>query len=235
MSDTPAVHTGEPLVPLSDDDVAYRSKMFHWTMTEALFLLSGYKPPGYESDRHMQDHFWPAYDQAVRAIEMGKICRKIERAGKRVFIDSPTNWLVWADSLGPKYLEVDKRMRRALSGKTDRRSTRTVLSKESRIKGGSGPRYDRGLQEFINRLYSEFKQRNELLTITSLKTWLETNAHFENGYDPQPEILDCEDIEFYEDTIWWKKSRNGAQKSVTIKAVERYLKRARETASTTPG
>ena len=115
MSDLPQVYDVEPLVPIGDDEIVYRTKMPHWTMTEALFFLSGHKPPGYESARHMQDHFWNTYDQAVRAIEMGEICRKIERAGKRVFIDSPANWLAWADSLGPKHIEIDERVRRALS------------------------------------------------------------------------------------------------------------------------
>ena len=116
MSDLPRVFTVEPLVPIGDDDIAYRTTMPHWTMTEALFILSGHKPPGYESARHMQDHFWNTYDQAVRAIEMGEICREIKRVGKRVFIDSPANWFAWADSLGPKHIEVDERVRRALQG-----------------------------------------------------------------------------------------------------------------------
>ena len=101
MSDVPQVHTAEPLVPISDDDVAYRAKLPHWTLTEALFLLSGHRSPGYESTRHIQDHFWSAYDQAVRAIELGELCRKIERAGMHCFIDRPARWLAWADSIGP--------------------------------------------------------------------------------------------------------------------------------------
>ena len=114
MSDLPRVYTGEPLVPLSDDEIAYRANRGKWTLTEALFHLSGHKPPGYESARHLQDHFWPAYHQAVDAIQMGKICRRIEEAGERVFIDSPTNWLTWVDSLVPKVIKVDDRVRRAL-------------------------------------------------------------------------------------------------------------------------
>ncbi len=112
MSDVPQVHTAEPLVPISDDDVAYRAGLPSWTLTEALFLLSGHKPPGYESTRHMQDHFWDAYHVVVRAIEKGDICQKIERAGERVFIDSPARWFAWADNLGPKYIKVDERVGR---------------------------------------------------------------------------------------------------------------------------
>ena len=106
--------------------------MPHWTMTEALFFLSGHKPPGYESDRHMQDHFWDTYDQAMRAIEMGEICRKIERAGKRVFIDSPANWLAWANNLGPEYIEIDERVRRALqSGDTNTNTSAATIRDET--------------------------------------------------------------------------------------------------------
>lgn len=119
MSDVPQGHTGEPLVPISDDDVAYRAKRPHWTLTEALFLLSGYRPPGYESTRHMQDHFWFAYHEATASIEIGDLCRKIERAGEPCFIERPVRWLAWADSIGPEHIRVDERMRRALSQKAE--------------------------------------------------------------------------------------------------------------------
>jgi hypothetical protein len=36
------------------------------------------------------------------------------RAGERVFIDTPANWLAWADSLAPEDLNVDERVRRLL-------------------------------------------------------------------------------------------------------------------------
>ncbi len=132
MSDLPRVHTGEPLVTIGDDDIAYRTRMPHWTMTEALFYLSGHKSPGYESTRHMQDHFWNTYAQAVRAIEMGEICRKIERAGNRVFIDSPANWFAWANGLGPEFIEIDARVRRALqSGDTDKTDSAATIRDET--------------------------------------------------------------------------------------------------------
>ncbi len=115
MPDLPRVHTGEPLVRLSDDEITYRADRGKWTLTEALFYLTGHKPLGYESADHLQDHFRPAYHQAVDAIQMGKICRKIEQAGERVFIDSPANWFAWANGLGPEFIEIDARVKRALS------------------------------------------------------------------------------------------------------------------------
>ena len=140
MSDVPQVHTGEPLVPISDDEIADRAVLPSWTLTEALFWLGGYRSPGYESTRHMQDHFWDAYTQAVRSIEIGDLCRKIERAGEPCFIDRPVRWLAWADSIGPEYIKVDERVRRALSQKANRRSTPKGLTHPNRRgrKKGSG-------------------------------------------------------------------------------------------------
>lgn len=112
-------HTAQPLVPLSDDEMVDRAELPSWTMTEALFWLGGYRSPGYESDRHMQDHFWDAYTQAVIEIEEGVLCRKKVRAGETIFYDTPGNWLAWADRIGPEYIEVDDRMRRALSQMAD--------------------------------------------------------------------------------------------------------------------
>ena len=117
MSDVPQVHTGEPLVPISDDEIADRAVLPSWTLTEALFWLGGYRSPGYESTRHMQDHFWSAYTQARLAIRQGVLCQKTVEAGVTIFFDSPAHWLAWADKIGPEYIKVDERMRRALSQK----------------------------------------------------------------------------------------------------------------------
>ena len=216
MSDLPRVHTGEPLVRLSDDEIAYRADRGKWTLTEALFHLTGHKPPGYESTQHLQDHFWPAYHQAVDAIQMGKICRRTEQAGERVFIDSPTNWLAWADSIGPEYIKVDERVRRELS----------QLNTESRSRGGSRPKYNAGLQQFINQLTVEFKDAGNLLTPPTLKAWLVKNANPGEGYDPTPEIPDCDDIEFNGSQLLWK-DHTGSQKSIVIKSVDPYISRAK--------
>ncbi|MCH8999610.1 MAG: hypothetical protein IID48_15295 [Proteobacteria bacterium] len=232
MSDLTRVHTVEPLAPLSDDDITYRTTMPHWTMTEALFILSGHNPPGYESTRHMQDHFWNTYDQAVRAIEMGEICREIKRVGKRVFIDSPANWFAWADSLGPKHIEVDERVRRAIQkepGPPD-------LTVKLRSKGGMAPKFDAGLQQFIDRLFDEFEERGKCLVPSLLKTWLEEKAskndgYDEDGYNPDPAIPACGDVELYDNLVWWKE-RQGQQKSASLRTIERYITRAK---NRTPG
>lgn len=100
-----------PLDPIGDDELASRVNLPHWTLTEAFFLLSGHKPPGYESARQLQDHFLSAYGIAVRAIEMGGICRKIERDGEKLFVESPANWFSWANKIEPKNFKVDDRVR----------------------------------------------------------------------------------------------------------------------------
>ena len=138
-------YTVVPLVPLSDDEIAYRAGDPLWTLTGALFLLSGYKPPGYESTRQIQDHFWPAYDRAWKAIKVGALCKEQEWAGERVFIDTPANWFAWADRIGPEHIKVDKRMRRALSQMADtpdgtvKEGARPVVSKS---KAGAEDRDD---------------------------------------------------------------------------------------------
>ena len=116
MPDLPKVHTGQRLVPMSDDDLAHRADDASWTLTEALFLLSGHKPPGYESTRHLQDHFWCAYRKAHLAIRAGDICRETKEAGEHIFFDRPARWLAWADKLGPERFVVDDRVRKAIQG-----------------------------------------------------------------------------------------------------------------------
>ena len=125
-------YTVEPLVPLvvfrnfrcsgtpvSDDEIVDRAELPSWTMTQALFWLGGYRSPGYESTRHMQDHFFDAYTQARLAIRQGDICQKTVEGGETIFYDRPENWLAWADRIGPEYIKVDERMRRALSQVAD--------------------------------------------------------------------------------------------------------------------
>ena len=226
MSDLPRVFTVEPLNQISDKALVHCATLPHWTLTEALFFLSGYEPPGYElsgheppgyeSIRHMQDHFWSAYGRAVRAIQLGDLCRKIEQAGKTIYVDRPTRWLAWADSIGPKRIKVDERVRRALS----------QLNAESRSRGGSRPRYHAGLQHFIDQLAVEFKDNKKLLTPPTLKAWLVKNAILDEGYEPTPAILDCDDIEFNGSELLWKDHK-GSQKSIRIRSVDRYISRAK--------
>jgi hypothetical protein len=102
------------------------------------------------------------------------------------------------------------------------------LTSASQSKGGSNPKYNVALQEFINRLAAEFKEKNRNLTTHTLKAWLLENAQPGDGYEPAPPIPDCDDIEFDKEKLWWKDHK-GSQKSKAIRSVERYISRAKNT------
>lgn len=107
--------------------------------------------------------------------------------------------------------------------------SRKRLDTEDRIKGGKAPKYHFGLQQFVNQLFTEFKREDQRFTLSSVKRWLEANAPYEDGYDPEPAIPDCGDIEYYDDRIWWK-DRDARLKSVHERSLEPYFRRARESA-----
>ena len=100
------------------------------------------------------------------------------------------------------------------------------LGTEDRIKGGEAPKYNFGLQQFINQLAVEFKDAEKLLTPPTLKAWLVKNANPGEGYDPTPEIFDCDDIEFNGSELLWK-DHTGSQKSIVIRSIDRYISRAK--------
>ena len=100
------------------------------------------------------------------------------------------------------------------------------LTRGSRSKGGSKPKYYAGLQKFIDRLAVKFKDEKKLLTPPTLKAWLVKNAILDAGYEPTPAILDCDDIEFNGSELLWK-DHTGNQKSIKIKSVDRYISRAK--------
>lgn len=99
------------------------------------------------------------------------------------------------------------------------------LTKESRSKGGSKPKYNVALQQFIDRVAAEFKEAGRPLTLSTLKSWLTEHAVRNNGYDPTPVISNCDDIEFFDERLWWK-DRSGSQKSTAIRTIEHYIRRA---------
>ncbi len=91
------VHSPGPLVPLSEDDLDAYLRLDTWTLTQALFILSGNRPPGIESSSESMSHFPDAYHLAVNSIKSGTLCREITVAGERRFIESPTRWFSWAE------------------------------------------------------------------------------------------------------------------------------------------
>ncbi len=116
---------------------------------------------------------------------------------------------------------------------SSKRSAEPNLTGDSRRKGGSAPKYNAGLQQFIDQLFVEFEGEGVRLTLFGLKTWLERNAQPNKGYDPEPPIPDCGDIEFYDKHVWWK-NKQSHQKSTALRTLERYIQRAGESTSTEP-
>ena len=170
-------HTVEPPVPLSDDEIAFWAGLPSWTLTEALFLLSGHKPPYHESAfLHIQDHFWSAYNQTRLAIRQGIICQKTVEAGETIFYDTPARWLAWADRIGPAHIEVDDRMRRALSQMADspdgtvKEEPQPAVSKSKAIaedRDGGRPKLKQGkgrptLMTEIEAAYKELRDAEEI-------------------------------------------------------------------------
>ncbi len=99
MPEKPNVIAGSsgPLVPLTEDELDAYLRLDTWTLTEALFILSGNRPPGFESSSELMSHFLDAYHLAVNSIKSGNLCREIAVAGKPHFIESPTRWFSWAE------------------------------------------------------------------------------------------------------------------------------------------
>lgn len=109
-------------------------------------------------------------------------------------------------------------------------SSPSNLTDKSRSDGGSKAKYNVGLQKFIDQLFAEFDGRGTRLTLSLLETWLEENAPKDDGYDPDPEIPDFDDVELYDGNVWWK-DHQGHRKNATLRTLERYISRARNRAS----
>ncbi len=102
------------------------------------------------------------------------------------------------------------------------------LNRGLRSKGGSKPKYNVALQQFIDQLAAEFKEAGRPFTPSVLETWLSTNASQGEGYESQ--IPDCDDIELYDDRVWWVDSQ-GRRDNRALKSIERYVQRANNRAS----
>ncbi len=121
-------------------------------------------------------------------------------------------------SLEKKNLELRSRVSSLSDG--------TPLTKAHRIKGGKAPKDYRGVQEFINRLFDELAGDRPSLTLGQLESWLTENAPREEGYDPDPTIPDFDDVEYYDKKLWWKNDE-GRPLSLTKRALEQYITRAK--------
>ena len=123
-------------------------------------------------------------------------------------------------SLEKKNLELKSRVSSLSDG--------TPLTEAHRIKGGKAPKYNFGLQQFIDQLAAEFNGAGRPFTFSALEKWLSTRASQGEGYES--EIPDCDEIEFYDDRVWWVDSQ-GQRKNLALKSIERYVQRANNRAS----
>ena len=105
-------------------------------------------------------------------------------------------------------------------------TSETTLTEDGRRKGGSKPKYNKGLQAFVDSLSAEFAEAKRPFTLSTFKDWLLENAKPGEGYEANPAIPDCDDIEFYDGKLWWK-DRKGAPQSATMRTVERYISRSK--------
>ena len=100
------------------------------------------------------------------------------------------------------------------------------LETEHQRKGGRVSKIHRGVQEFIDRVSDNFAVDGRNLTLGRLESWLTENAPKDDGIDPQPEIPDFDDVEYYEETLWWKDARSQLH-SIKKRPLERYIARAK--------
>ncbi len=82
------------------------------------------------------------------------------------------------------------------------------------------------MQEFVDRLSDELAGDRPSLTLGQLESWLTENAPQEDGYDPDPTIPDFDDVEYYDQTFWWKND-GGQQLSLKKRTLEPYITRAK--------
>ena len=198
------------------------------------FLYAGRLPSQvlhYEGHMYnIPKHVWGG-DQWTGALRSGKIEFRSDwgSVSGRVIIDENALEVVFDTD---RAVRADPRPVRSTAA-SSKRSVDPNLTGDSRRKGGSASKYNAGLQQFIDRLFAEFEGKGVRLTLFGLKTWLEKNARPGEGYDPEPPIPDCEDIEVYDKLVWWK-NRQGHPRSATLRTFERYIQRARESTSTEP-
>lgn len=95
------VHKAQPLEKISEESLAWYLKQDSWAYYEAIFLIQGYKPPGFiEGFDELRTHFPELYVMLQRSIGIDAIGRKVNQAGQKNFIDTPERWMEWGKSKG---------------------------------------------------------------------------------------------------------------------------------------
>ena len=131
---------------------------------------------------------------------------------------------LWPDPLEGSVVETIDTRPAEKPGKAQAQPQR--LETEHQRKGGRVSKYHRGVQEFVDRLSDKFARDGQSLTLGRLESWLTENAPKDDGIDPQPEIPDFDDVEYYEETLWWKDAQSQFH-SIKKRPLERYIARAK--------
>ncbi len=131
--------------------------------------------------------------------------------------------LWWAYTGRPGHVEIDRgALDKALRPPEDKGAG---LSREDQKKGGSRPKYDQGLQYFINQRSTEFAESGKSFSLATLKDWLLENARDGESYESG--IPDCDELEFVENRLYWK-DRQARLHSRSAPSLERYIQRAKQ-------
>lgn len=94
-------HKAQPLEEISKESLAWYMRQDSWPYYEAIFLIHGYKPPGFlEGFDEVRTHFPDAYAMLERSIPIGSIGKEVIQVGQRNFIDTPERWMEWGKSKG---------------------------------------------------------------------------------------------------------------------------------------
>jgi hypothetical protein len=131
--------------------------------------------------------------------------------------------LWWAYTGRPGHVEIDRgALDKALRPPEDNGAG---LSREDQKKGGSRPKYDQGLQSFINQCSTKFAESGKPFSLATLKDWLLENARDRESYESG--VPDCDELEFVENRLYWK-DRQARPHSRSAPSLERYIQRAKQ-------
>lgn len=101
------------------------------------------------------------------------------------------------------------------------------LTNDDCREGGKRRKYNRALQEAINRVHQKVGGDRKTLTLSALKNWFDTNSSDDEPYSFEPPIPDCDDLYIDGQKLVWT-NRRGRESDLTLRSVERYVRRANE-------
>ncbi len=80
------------LEQLTEDERSNYNKRAAWSWVEAIYILQGYKPVFQLNTEQVRSHFPEQVAFFAQSIQLGNVGKELIKAGQRTFIESPTNW-----------------------------------------------------------------------------------------------------------------------------------------------